>query len=191
MNYQNGKIYQILNNIDDDVYVGSTCQTLSQRMTYHRSDAKRGVVSKVYQKMREVGIEHFYIELIEVSPCNSIEELLKREGHFIRELGTLNNKVAGRSKKEYYIETIDKRQQYLEIHKVQIAEKKKEYREVHNEHISEYNKEYHEANKVHIQERRKATYMCECGSTYRRVNKTRHELTKKHQQFITTNELLI
>ena len=39
--YSKGKIYKILNTIDDEIYVGSTCETLSQRMARHRSDMKR------------------------------------------------------------------------------------------------------------------------------------------------------
>ena len=30
-----GKMYKKLNTIDDDIYVGSTVETLSQRMTKH------------------------------------------------------------------------------------------------------------------------------------------------------------
>ena len=38
--YQNGKIYKILNNIDGDIYVGSTINALSHRMAQHRCDMK-------------------------------------------------------------------------------------------------------------------------------------------------------
>ena len=36
MDYKNAKIYKVLNDVTDDVYVGSTCQTLSKRMAEHR-----------------------------------------------------------------------------------------------------------------------------------------------------------
>ena len=39
--YSNGKIYCIRNNIDKQIYIGSTCQSLSKRMAYHRQDAKK------------------------------------------------------------------------------------------------------------------------------------------------------
>ena len=39
--YKNGKIYCIRNNINDDIYVGSTTQPLSKRMALHRQDAKK------------------------------------------------------------------------------------------------------------------------------------------------------
>ena len=42
VNYNNGKIYKIENNIDDMIYIGSTTkQYLSQRMDKHRSSYKR------------------------------------------------------------------------------------------------------------------------------------------------------
>ena len=36
MDYSKAKIYKILNDIDDYVYIGATCQTLSMRMAGHR-----------------------------------------------------------------------------------------------------------------------------------------------------------
>ena len=39
MDYKNGKIYQILNNINDEVYVGSTIQPLSKRFYCHKSQS--------------------------------------------------------------------------------------------------------------------------------------------------------
>ena len=48
-NYQNGKIYIILNTIDDEIYVGSTVGTLSNRMSHHRYNAKIQHNSNVYK----------------------------------------------------------------------------------------------------------------------------------------------
>ena len=45
--------------------------------------------------MHELGAEHVYIELIEYDSCNDVYELRAREGHFIRQLGTLNKQIAG------------------------------------------------------------------------------------------------
>ena len=39
-NYNNGKIYNIIDNKSDMIYVGSTCQTLQQRIQKHKSDYK-------------------------------------------------------------------------------------------------------------------------------------------------------
>ena len=54
-----------------------------------------------YSKIIELGFDDFYIELYENYPCNSKEELNKREGEVIREIGTLNSNIAGRTKEEY------------------------------------------------------------------------------------------
>ena len=45
--------------------------------------------------MKEIGVEHFYIELIKEAPCENIEQLRAIEGQYIRELGTLNQRVEG------------------------------------------------------------------------------------------------
>ena len=103
MNYRNGKIYQILNTINDECYIGSTCSKLSSRMAKHRYDMKRPrrCNYKIYQRMKELGCENFYIELICEYPCNSKEQLHAMEGQYIRKLGTLNERIAGRSNQEY------------------------------------------------------------------------------------------
>ena len=90
MDYKNGKIYKILNAIDDDCYVGSTCQPLSKRMAKHRESMHNTVKKdrKLYAKMHELGVDNFYIELIEEFPCENIEQLRKREGESIRQFGS-------------------------------------------------------------------------------------------------------
>ena len=77
--------------------------------------------------------DNWYIELFENFPCNSKEELNKREGEIIREIGTVNKQIAGRTKKEYYEDNKDKMKQhykeYQEKNKDMIAEKNKKYRQ--------------------------------------------------------------
>ena len=101
--YKAGRIYKILNYIDDACYVGSTCQPLSKRMVAHRADANKPNRQHypLYTKMKEYGIVNFYIELIEAYPCENNEELRKREGHLIREFGTLNKRIEGSAQHEY------------------------------------------------------------------------------------------
>ena len=103
MDYSNSKIYKILNYETDDVYVGSTVQPLCKRLFKHKSNSVYRVNCKApfYEVMRHIGHDRFYTELIELYPCKSKEELRAREGHFIRECGTLNKQVAGRSLPEY------------------------------------------------------------------------------------------
>ena len=72
MDYNNGKIYQILSNVHDDVYVGSTTQHLCKRLYKHKADTKVRDCN-IHKLIREIGEDKFYIELIESYPCNSKE----------------------------------------------------------------------------------------------------------------------
>ena len=49
-----------------------------------------------------------------------------------------------------------------------------------------YRKKYRDANKEAINQAKKVKAVCECGSQYTKVHKSRHLKTKKHQDFITT-----
>ena len=88
--YSKGRIYCIRNTINDEIYIGSTCQSLSQRMAQHRSTLKHGNFGgmTLYNLMIDLGEEHFYIELMEEYPCENKDQLRKREGEFIREYQT-------------------------------------------------------------------------------------------------------
>ena len=78
-NYKNGKVYKLVNNIDNLIYIGSTTCRLSTRMALHRDRAKKNYNANVYQHKRKLGINNFKIVLIEYCSCNSKDELLKRE----------------------------------------------------------------------------------------------------------------
>ena len=121
--YKNGKIYTIWNTMTDDIYVGSTCQTLCKRMTTHRDNRNQPkcINRKLYKLMNEVGVDKFKIELIELFPCGSKDELRKREGFHIRQIGNLNMVIEDRTAKEY-----------RETHQEQIKEYMEKYREDKN-----------------------------------------------------------
>ena len=110
-------------------------------MAKHRQNAKckDRMHFAFYSKVDEIGIEH-YIELIEDCPCETLEQLRKREGHYIRKMGTLNCLIAGRTGKEWEQDNKDKR---------------KEYREINKDKIQIYHKEYVEQNKDKINKNRK------------------------------------
>ena len=83
--YSNSKIYKIVNNVNDKVYIGSTAQTLTRRMYQHRDNAKRGTRSStLYQAMRHHGIDSFKIVLITDCPCDTEERLIKKEFQIIK-----------------------------------------------------------------------------------------------------------
>ena len=60
-------IYQIINDINDKIYVGKTEFSIEKRFKEHCNDAfsERCEKRPLYSAMRKYGIEHFHIELIE------------------------------------------------------------------------------------------------------------------------------
>ena len=81
-------IYQIVNDINDKVYVGKTEFSIEKRFKEHCSDAfkERSEKRPLYSAMRKYGIEHFYIELIEET--DNPEE---REIYWIEQLGSFKH----------------------------------------------------------------------------------------------------
>ena len=164
-NYQNGKIYCIRNYVDDEIYIGSSCQPLSKRMVWHRDARKKEAKKnfKIYQKMNLIGVENFYIELIENYPCENVEQLTRREGELIRELRpTLNKRIEGRTDKEWREDNKEKlkenKKQYATNNKERILQKAKEYRKENREEINEKSRTRYSENKDSINEKRKVKY---------------------------------
>ena len=175
-NYEQGKIYTIRCRTDDNlIYVGSTIQPLCERLAQHKRRSKNCQNRLIYITINN-DWNNWYIELYSLYPCNSKEELDKKEGEIIRLIGTLNSKIAGRNKKEY-----DK------IHYQQ-----------NKEHFKKYNKEYYEQNKDKILKQQKENYeqnkdkilekiTCICGCIINKESLNRHLKTKKHTDFILLN----
>ena len=184
MGYDKAKIYQIVNDISDDIYIGSTCQPLSKRMAEHRASMRsnRDNHIKLYQKMSEIGVEHFRIELIKECPCENIEQLRAIEGQHIREMATLNSQVAGRTSGDYSKEF-----------KERYKPTKQHYRENNRDLLNEKNRTYYNDRKKDICEKHRQKYnemtrakiTCDvCGGVHNTKNTPTHIRTKKHQDAI-------
>jgi hypothetical protein len=85
ISYGKAKIYKVVNNENDILYIGSTTIALSQRMALHRQLAHVRT-SRFYSAMRELGIKNFSIKLIKDYPCDSKEELEAEEYRVMQEL---------------------------------------------------------------------------------------------------------
>jgi hypothetical protein len=101
--YSRGKIYTVRCRTDDSlVFVGSTSQKyLCKRFACHKNNCKTGKSGSLYKHITDNDWSDWYIELHESYPCNSRDELCRREGEVIREIGTINKNIAGRTTKEY------------------------------------------------------------------------------------------
>lgn len=100
--YSTGKIYKLVNNVDDKEYVGSTYQSLSKRKGGHKVAAKTNGEQRVYKHLNEIGFNNVEIILIENYPCSSKDELNARERKWIDELKPdLNKQLPCRTIQEY------------------------------------------------------------------------------------------
>ena len=187
--YRRGQIYTIRNIKDDTmIYVGSTIDSLSKRFYKHKMDCKGGI-SRVtlYSHIIDNDWSDWYIELYEMYSCNNKRELVRREGEVIREIGTINKCIAGRTKKEYreeneeYLKQKDK--EYYEKNKEKIIQKTKEWYEDNKEYKSQKSKEWYEKNK----ETKLQKVCCNiCGTFSTKQHLPRHQRTKKCMEALNT-----
>ena len=155
ISYQNGKIYKIWSTLTDDFYIGSTTQPLYKRLYQHKShfNAKRHWNMNIYQSIRALGKEKFFIELVQDFPCDTKHELCKREGELIRELKpSLNIKIDCRTYKEYLEDTKDYQRQRHHEYRLNnreslVAKQKQQYmknRDIHIERCRKYRETHKE-----------------------------------------------
>ena len=184
--YSKSKIYKIVCNETGETYYGSTTVLLSQRIGKHR--LYTGCSSWC---IIERG--NYDYSLIEEFPCESKEQLHKRERWYIENNDCVNVRVEGRTQKEYQ-----------NANKEKIQERKKQYYQANKEKIQEYyqankeqTKQYYQANKEKIQEyreankekikekkriyRRQRKKTCECGCEVSADHYPRHRRSIKHE----------
>ena len=120
-NYSNSKVYKIEPICDYEegyVYFGSTKQKyLCSRMNEHRAAYKLWKNGKEIGKCQsfdifdKYGVENCKIILLENVNANSKDELVSREGFYIRTLKCVNKVIPDRKiqeyRREYYKENID------------------------------------------------------------------------------------
>ena len=102
--YRNGKIYIIRSDQTDDIYIGSTIKSLEKRLRTHEIDFK-AFNNGTYHYVTSFELlknDNYYIELLERYPCDSEQELRRREGHFHKTVDCVNKYIAGRTRAEYY-----------------------------------------------------------------------------------------
>lgn len=149
IDYANGKIYRIVSDKTDVVYIGCTTQPLSKRMANHRSSYKS------YQKGKSALCSSFVIleygdakiELIEPFACENKKELMKREREIIDASPTACNKIGSpKSYQEWDEKHKEKIKNYNKLWKQnnreRVRERARAWREKNREHLREYNRLY-------------------------------------------------
>ena len=159
----NAKIYKIVDNINNNIYIGSTCKTLKTRLSEHKSGYKR-FLKGLFNKIKSFDIiknNDYKIELLEDCEIKTKQELLARERFYIKNNECLNKNIPGRTDKEI--------QQY-----------QKDYKKTNKDKIDNFNKAYYIRNKEKLEEK----FDCECGGKYTRCNKSHHIKTTKHLNYL-------
>jgi hypothetical protein len=198
IDYSKSMMYKIVSNDLNitDCYVGSTTEFTKRKYNHKSNCANINSTMynfKVYKFIRDNGDwQNWSMILIEMFPCTNHLESLQRERYWCEHLNaTLNSVVPSRSDKEYRLDHTEQIKQYNVDHKDQ----KKEYCINNKEHIKEYKKQYYVDNKEqikqynvdnkdHIKNHNNTVLICQCGCSYTRCNKLRHERSNKHQEYI-------
>jgi len=203
--YQNGKIYCIWSYETDEIYIGSTYKELGNRFMKHKNKYKRFLNGIGHNRLSFEILKYGDAEIgiIEEYPCNTKQELLRREGELQKQIKCVNKKIAGRTQKEwakenketiaekqkiYYKNNKDKivktSKQYYENNKKTITERKKIYNKNNKPKISIRVKKYYKNNIEEIKKYRSKNFNCECGITCTYSNKTRHFKTIRHKKYL-------
>jgi len=153
--YQQGKIYKIVSDLTDKIYIGSTTQPLCKRLIDHNSGYKSFLLKKSnYISSYDLCIlGDIRIILIEEFPCDNLNQLKARERHHIElnKLLLVNRNIPTRTKAES-----DKA--YNEKNKEQISEQSKEYYQANKEKLLTKATEYRENNKKKVSDCKKDWY---------------------------------
>ena len=171
--YAHSKIYKLVNDVDDEIYVGSTCMPLRKRLNSHRRCARSKPRLPAYDHLDEIGWDNVHIVLLKEYNLENKEEILAKERHWYDKLKPELNRYRPRVSQE---ERVEERREYDAA-----------YYETNADKIKERGREYHAANadrrNDYLRRYRRQRLVCECGGSYLERTKDRHLKTKKHLSF--------
>ena len=165
--YNDSKIYKIVDNTSDKVYIGSTCcKYLSQRLQKHVHTNKHYLKNN-YNYVSSFDIiqnGNYDIVLLENVNCDTIEQLRARERFHIESNVCVNKRIPTRTKKEFW-------KVYSENNRAELNEKSKIYKEENPEKRKTTCNEWYHRNKETVLEKDSIRFECECGSNIRCCDK--------------------
>jgi len=214
LDYANGKIYKIVNDIDDQFYVGSTAN-FSKRLKHHQDKSRDQSKGKLHTLMRTHGNDHFEIILIEDFPCTNSKELRTREDYYIKLLKPTLNSIGAildvekvkQKVKEYAIKHKNEKREYdikyramnedkirerklkwFQDNEERVRKQKQEYRDATKAHKAAIDKLYREKNAEALKAKRDVKRHCELCNSDIRINEwLRHTRTQKHTKLTKTD----
>jgi hypothetical protein len=155
--YSKGKVYTLRSYQTDEIYIGSSINTLPKRLGQHKKNYNEWKNERYHYvaSFELIKYDDCYIELLEDYPCKNRNQLEQREGYYIRTMNCVNKYIAGRTDKEYREDNKNKIKKYYENNKEKILEKYKE--------------------KIN----------CECGCIITKYKLSRHIKSKKHKEYLS------
>jgi len=157
-NYKKAKIYKLVSENTDKIYIGSTCNKLKIRASTHKARYKRylagiGTYTTAFEILKEPDVEAV---LIKKYKLDTVEQLRKKEAKWIlkkrgKGITVVNKNMPGASLKESQA-----RYHKSVKGKVALAKAKKKF--VESGKMSTYSKSYYEKNKEKILENQKERY---------------------------------
>lgn len=182
-NYNNGKIYKLISNNTNDIYIGSTsCPRLCTRLQIHKDAYKRYLnnTGRYYSGCELLKYPDCKIILLENYPCSTKEELFSKEREYIEKNNCVNLQ-----------KPIMTRDELLQYHKDYYSnniyyfnEVSKNYREKNRELIKERDKIYYTNNKEKRNKKASEVIVCDCGKNTTKAHLSRHKKTKFHLDFL-------
>ena len=127
IDYTHSKIYKIIDNTNGNIYIGSTTQSLSQRLGNHTKDYKRYCNGGFHfvSSFEIIKNGNYEIILIQEVNCSNKEQLHKIEREHIEANECINLRIPSRTQKEYK----DAQKKYRDENKNRMKEYQKKYRE--------------------------------------------------------------
>lgn len=162
--YKKGYIYAIIGLETGKMYIGCTIRTINDRMKEHKSE-KNNCTSKSI-----IDDGNYEVIILEEYENITINELYQHEkNNQIKNIDYIINKIIIGRVKDHLLVV-------------------KEYYEKNKENILEKSKIYYEKNKERISIIHKEEFKCDCGSIVTKTNKSRHLKSKKHKNYILSQE---
>ena len=147
------QVFKIVNDIDNDIFIGSTTQSsLSRLLGKYRTSMRNGThKSKILEKMKSLGTEHFKIVLLEKYNDNKDNECKKKWINLLKPV--LNQKYLDDNQR------LETNLNYMKIWRLNNSEKIKQYtidnKDKNKAKRTQQTKEWKLKNKDKIEEQKK------------------------------------
>jgi len=170
-----GYIYKIVDNTNDNIYIGSTEDTLHNRLLQHkRNYTNYNKNNKNYTTSIDIiKNDDYKIELLETIEFSDKKDLRKLEQTYIENNECINKNNA------FATDELKIKQKNDSSKKIyNTSEKRRIYKKNYNNEYYDTNKEYYS----NYYKNKTTKVLCECGCEVRYNNLIRHKKSTKHNK---------